>query len=134
MSAEVVQTYIRSFYGLVPGPLLVRSRSSAPAPIRPSPLSTAPPKSKPVFGSDAVEALLALPVPDKVVPVAPDEDPVLPDEPLVEVVPVEPELPVLEPVEPEPEPPAPDPEPLDPEPEEDELVDACTTIVPFMNG
>jgi hypothetical protein len=75
-----------------------------------------------VTGSGALEPLalvLGLPAPDELVPVVPDDDPVLPvapDDPLVPapvVEPLEPELPELGVVE---------------------LVEASTTIVPFMNG
>jgi hypothetical protein len=130
------RTYIRSFYRSEPALLRVRRRNSAPVPIRLSPLSTAPPKSNPVFGSGGVELLLALPLPPADDPVAlpPDSElgaalPVPVADPLV--APTALELPPLTP-------PAPDAlAPLEPELSElcvVELVDACTTIVPFMNG
>jgi len=76
-----------------------------------------------VTGSGALEPLalvLGLPAPDELVPVAPDDDPVLP------VAPDDPPVPVLALVEP--------PEPELPELGVEELVEASTTIVPFMNG
>ena len=130
MSAEVVQICIRSFYGLGLEVFRVRSRSTAPAPIRRSPLSTAPPRSRPVFGSEGLEPVSLLPVPE-LVPVAPEEDPGLPDEPVVAPAPED--VPLVELPEPE----LPEPEPLEPELPElgvEVLVEASTTIVPFMNG
>ncbi len=75
-------------------------------------------------GLEALPPLLGLPAPDELVLVVPVDDPVLPAAPDDPVVPAPlPELPLVE-----------LPEPELPELGVEELVEASTTIVPFMNG